>query len=227
MGYCSTRLQSKFRLKRLDSRKKHSDVEEWFIGVSKVSVLISVASLPLPSCLLGYRPKLEQTYVILTSNCGSSMTNSRWQAHTCWQAPSLDFLPVRLFHREDNNLADWIAGLLTGWIDSFLAGWVFGFLPNDWDLVGREEFISWQDAKSESWNWEVREFCLVGVKGSLRQPGFSPSGLQVEREKDKTHITGEEERNTERSLSHLIVDIKHSLLDLLIDLLGCVDECLW
>lgn len=48
----------------------------------------------------------------------------------------------------------------------------------------------------------------------------------MEREKDKTHITEEEERNTERSLSHLIVDIKHSLLDLLIDLLGCVDECL-
>lgn len=27
-------------------------------------------------------------------------------------------------------------------------------------------------------------------------------------------------------MSHLIVDIKHSLLDLLIDLLGCVDESL-
>lgn len=25
-------------------------------------------------------------------------------------------------------------------------------------------------------------------------------------------------------MSHLIVDIKHSLLDLLVDLLGCVDE---
>lgn len=72
---------------------------------------------------------------------------------------------------------------------------------------------------------EKSEFCLVGVKGSLRQPVFSPSGLQVERERWTKH-TLLEERNTEGSLSHLIVDIKHSLLDLLIDLLGCVDECL-
>ena len=39
-------------------------------------------------------------------------------------------------------------------------------------------------------------------------------------------IGGGGEEEGEKSLSHLIVDIKHTLLDLLVDLLGCVDECL-
>lgn len=34
------------------------------------------------------------------------------------------------------------------------------------------------------------------------------------------------EEEGKKSVSHLVVDIKHSLLDLLIDLLGCVDESL-
>lgn len=39
---------------------------------------------------------------------------------------------------------------------------------------------------------------------------------------------GEEERKEaeEWTASHLVVDVKHSLLDLLVDFLGCVDECL-
>lgn len=89
-----------------------------------------------------------------------------------------------------------------------------------WDvrnlLVGKMPKVAAGTEKSENFVWLVSK----EANDSL----FFPSGLQVEREKDKAHTAGEEERNTEESLSHLIVDIKHSLLDLFIDLLGCVDE---
>lgn len=171
-----------------------------------------------------------------------------------------------------HKLSIWLDGQLPVW----LAGWVFVFLPNDWDLVGCEEFMSWQDAERETervrqgdwdreraqtkkwrecvWKIEQRRGGTLGVllgcsQRKLSGGLFSPSFLK-EREHGKPHTLlqnhTEEEEGKEReeqrrekaaqggkktqhrrnTVSHLIVDIKHSLLDLLIDLLGCVDESL-
>lgn len=47
-----------------------------------------------------------------------------------------------------------------------------------------------------------------------------------EQRREKAAQGGKKTQHRRNTVSHLIVDIKHSLLDLLIDLLGCVDESL-
>lgn len=171
-----------------------------------------------------------------------------------------------------HKLSIWLDGQLPVW----LAGWVFVFLPNDWDLVGCEEFMSWQDAERETervrqgdwdreraqtkkwrecvWKIEQRRGGTLGVllgcsqrklSGGLFSPSFWKRGSMAnhthcckttlrkkrgrkEKNKEERRRLREEKKTQHRrnTVSHLIVDIKHSLLDLLIDLLGCVDESL-
>lgn len=151
--------------------------------------------------------------------------------------------------------SDWLAECLfscpmteTLWdVRNLWAGKMPRERQREWDRE-RAQTKKWRECV---WKIEQRRGGTLGVllgcsqrklSGGLFSPSFWKRGSMA----NHTHCCkttlrkkrGRKEKNKEDSgrkkktqhrrntVSHLIVDIKHSLLDLLIDLLGCVDESL-